>query len=50
MIVQQTVGNYLPAILISEGHAVPYHGQNKDDVQKAHIANRVKLLEDGVVL
>jgi micrococcal nuclease len=40
----------LTTILISEGHAVPYHGQNKDDVQKAHIANRVKLLEDGVVL
>ena len=39
----------LTSILISEGHAVPYHGQNKDDVQKAHLANRVKLLEDGVV-
>jgi len=36
-------------VLISEGHAVPYHGQNKEDVQKAHLANRVKLLEDGVV-
>jgi micrococcal nuclease len=36
-------------ILVSEGHAVPYHGQNKEDVQKAHLANRVKLLEDGVV-
>ena len=36
-------------VLISEGHAVPYHGQNKDDIQKAHLANRVKLLEDGVV-
>ena len=34
----------LTSILISEGHAVPYHGQNKDDVQKAHLANRVKLL------
>ncbi len=39
----------LTSILISEGHAVPYHGQNKEDVQKAHLANRVKLLEDGVV-
>jgi len=39
----------LTKILVSEGHAVPYHGQNKDDVQKAHLANRVKLLEDGVV-
>jgi micrococcal nuclease len=39
----------LTKILVSEGHAVPYHGQNKDDIQKAHLANRVKLLEDGVV-
>ena len=39
----------LTEILVSEGHAVPYHGQNKDDVQKAHLANRVKLLEDGIV-
>lgn len=36
-------------VLVSEGHAVPYHGQNKEDVQQAHLANRVKLLEDGVV-
>ena len=39
----------LTSILISEGHAVPYHGQNKEDIQTAHLANRVKLLEDGVV-
>ena len=39
----------LTSILISEGHAVPYHGQNKEDIQTAHLANRVKLLEDGIV-
>ena len=39
----------LTEVLVGEGHAVPYHGQNKEDVQKAHLANRVKLLEDGVV-
>jgi len=39
----------LTSILISEGHAVPYHGQNKEDIQTAHLANRVKLLEEGVV-
>jgi len=39
----------LTEVLVSEGHAVPYHGQNKEDIQKAHLANRVKLLEDGVV-
>ena len=36
-------------VLVSEGHAVPYHGQNKEDIQTAHLANRVKLFEDGVV-
>lgn len=39
----------LTQILIEEGHAVPYHGQSKDDVQAAHLANREKLLEAGVV-
>lgn len=39
----------LTAMLISEGHAVPYHGQNKEDVAKAHMANRVRLYEQGVV-
>tara|TARA_R110002167_G_scaffold142583_1_gene331392 strand:+ start:417 stop:857 length:441 start_codon:yes stop_codon:yes gene_type:complete len=39
----------LTSILISEGHAVPYHGQNKEDIQTAHLANRVKLLEEGIV-
>lgn len=37
-------------ILISEGHAVPYHGQNKDDVEAAHLANRERLLQEGVVI
>ena len=37
-------------ILISEGHAVPYHGQNKDDVEAAHLANRERLLQEGVVV
>ena len=39
----------LTKILVSEGHAVPYHGQNKEDIQTAHLANRVKLLEEGIV-
>jgi micrococcal nuclease len=39
----------LTQVLISEGHAVPYHGQNKEDIQTAHLANRVKLLEEGIV-
>ena len=36
-------------ILIEEGHAVKYHGQNKADVQVAHMANRNKLMEEGIV-
>jgi len=37
------------AVMINEGHAVAYHGQAKADVQQAHLANRVRLLKEGVV-
>ena len=36
-------------ILIKEGHAVAYHGQNKDDVQAQHLKNRTRLLKEGKV-
>lgn len=36
-------------ILIEEGHAVKYHGQNKADVEMAHLANRNRLMSEGVV-
>lgn len=36
-------------ILIEEGHAVKYHGQNKADVEVAHLANRNRLMSEGVV-
>jgi len=36
-------------IMIEEGHAVKYYGQNKADVELAHMANRNKLLNEGVV-
>jgi len=36
-------------ILIEEGHCVPYHGQNKADVQVQHMANRNRLMQEGVV-
>ena len=39
----------LTEILINEGHAVPYHGQSKDDVQAQHLANRERLLNEGIV-
>ena len=37
------------AILIEEGHAVPYMGGSKEEVQAQHIANRQRLLQEGVV-
>ncbi len=36
-------------IMITEGHAVPYTGQNKDDVLELHMTNRKKLISEGVV-
>lgn len=36
-------------ILIEEGHAVKYHGQNKADVEVSHLANRQRLMQEGVV-
>ena len=34
--------------LCENGHAVGYHGQNKDDVQGEHLKNRVLLAEQGI--
>tara|TARA_B100001057_G_scaffold340547_1_gene341332 strand:- start:1227 stop:1670 length:444 start_codon:yes stop_codon:yes gene_type:complete len=36
-------------ILISEGYAVAYHGQSKDDVKEAHLKNRDRLISEGKV-
>lgn len=36
-------------ILIEEGHAVKYHGQNKADVLQQHMINRNRLMAEGVV-
>jgi micrococcal nuclease len=36
-------------ILIEEGHAVPYFGDSKDNVQDMHRVNRERLLKEGVV-
>lgn len=35
--------------MIENYHAVPYHGENKDAVNEAHMLNRLKLLESGSV-
>lgn len=37
-------------ILCTEGHAVRYHGQNKEDVRQEHENNRKKLLAEGRVV
>ena len=37
------------AILIEEGHAVPYMGGSKEEVQAQHMVNRQRLLQEGVV-
>lgn len=42
-------GRLVTEILISEGHAVPYHGQSKEDVQDEHLKNREKLIREGKV-
>ena len=34
-------------ILIKEGHAVAYYGQNKEDIEKAHQLNRERLIREG---
>ena len=36
-------------IMEAEGHCVPYFGGSKDDTQAAHMANRERLLTEGVV-
>jgi len=36
-------------VLIEEGHAVAYFGGSKQEIQMKHMANREKLLREGVV-
>ena len=42
---------WMPAteIMILEGHAVPYMGGSKSDLIEMHMANREKLLAEGIV-
>ena len=39
----------LTDILIEEGHAVRYYGQNKADVLQEHLANRNRLMAEGKI-
>jgi len=36
-------------ILIEEGYAVSYNGQSKNDILDAHMKNRIKLLNEGII-
>ena len=36
-------------IMMLEGHAVPYMGGSKEDLLEQHMANRAKLIAEGVV-
>jgi micrococcal nuclease len=42
-------GQMVTDIMIAEGHAVLYEGQNKDDVHAAHMSNRQRLIAEGIV-
>lgn len=37
------------AVMADEGHCVPYYGGSKEEVQAQHMANRRKLIEEGIV-
>ncbi len=39
----------LTDILVEEGHAVAYFGGSKEEIQLKHMANRTKLLREGVI-
>ena len=43
-------GRMITDIMVEEGHAVAYFGGSKDEIQLKHMANREKLLREGVVV
>jgi len=42
-------GRLVTDILIEEGHCVAYFGGSKEEIQIKHMANRAKLLREGIV-
>ena len=42
-------GRLVTDILIEEGHCVAYFGGSKEEIQTKHMANRMKLLREGVI-
>ncbi len=43
-------GDHCASILIEEGHAVPYTGGSKEEVQAQHLVNRQRLIDEGTVV
>jgi micrococcal nuclease len=42
-------GRMVSQVMIEEGHAVPYTGDNKENVKELHLKNRERLLAEGKV-
>jgi micrococcal nuclease len=42
-------GKSISEILIEEGYAVPYQGDNKENSRELHMKNRERLIAEGVV-
>jgi hypothetical protein len=40
---------FVTDILVEEGHAVAYFGGSKEEIAMKHLANREKLLREGVI-
>ena len=43
-------GSLVTDIMIAEGHAVPYTGGSKDEIDALHLKNREKLVKNGTVI
>jgi|TARA_E500000331_G_C17111938_1_gene650047 micrococcal nuclease len=41
---------FVTNIMINEGYAVKYNGQNKEEVEQAHLNNRERLIKEGKVV
>ena len=42
-------GRLVTDILVEEGHAVAYFGGSKEEIQDKHMANRKKLIREGLI-
>ena len=42
-------GRMITDIMIEEGHAVAYFGGSKEEIQDKHMANRKKLIREGLI-